>query len=321
MSASSEWHQALQWHFTIASRISATMLFMNQTSPCQQVISQLFPGMDLWMKRDDMLHPQVSGNKFRKLKYPLLVLQGQATHVVSMGGIWSNHIHALAHASKILGLPATALIRGAESMHSAMLEDVRNLGMRTQFVNRGAYRELRDDDSAWRKHVDPGAAEVLWLPEGGSTPLALRGVAELIAELPFIPDYLMVACGTGATLAGLLAGLAGRSKVIAIAAISKGDYLRTEISRLLMQAGYPDYQNYELLTEYHHGGYGKTNPALAGFCHEFQLETGIALEPVYTGKMMFALRELWHHGYLAKNASVVAVHTGGLQGARGFVPM
>ncbi|MFZ6777174.1 1-aminocyclopropane-1-carboxylate deaminase/D-cysteine desulfhydrase [Undibacterium sp. Ji83W] len=271
------------------------------------------------MKRDDMLHPQVSGNKFRKLKYPLQALQGQSAHVVSMGGIWSNHIHALAHAAHTLGLPTTALIRGATGMHSAMLDDVRALGMQVQFVSREAYRELRQDESAWRKHVELSDAVALWLPEGGSAPLALRGVAELVAELPFIPDYLVVACGTGATLAGLLAGLGGRSKVIAIAAISKGEYLRAEVSRLLRQAGYLDYQNYELLTDYHHGGYGKTTPALTGFCHEFQQETAIPLEPVYTGKMMFALRQLWHDGHLARNARVIAVHTGGLQGARGYL--
>ncbi|WP_255456512.1 1-aminocyclopropane-1-carboxylate deaminase/D-cysteine desulfhydrase [Undibacterium sp. YM2] len=274
--------------------------------------------MDLWMKRDDMLHPQVSGNKFRKLKYPLQALQGQSTHVVSMGGIWSNHIHALAHAVHALGLPATALIRGASGMHSAMLDDVVALGMQVQFVNREAYRQLRADDTAWRSHVVVPDERTLWLPEGGSAPLALRGVAELVAELPFIPDYLVLACGTGATLAGVLAGLGGRSRVLGIAAISHGDYLRADISRLLDQAGYPDYQNYELLTGYHHGGYGKVSAGLTDFCHEFQQETAIPLEPVYTGKMMYALRQLWHDGYLAQNARVVAVHTGGLQGARGF---
>ncbi|MFZ6871724.1 1-aminocyclopropane-1-carboxylate deaminase/D-cysteine desulfhydrase [Undibacterium sp. Di27W] len=296
------------------------MLFTGPASPCQQVCSQLFPGLDLWVKRDDLLHPQVSGNKFRKLKYPLLGLQGQRSHVVSMGGIWSNHIHALAHAAHALGLPATALIRGANGMHSAMLDDVKALGMQVHFVNRDAYRQLRLDESAWRSHLDSPVADTLWLPEGGSAPQALQGVAELIAELPFLPDYLVVACGTGATLAGLLAGLQGRSKVLGIAAISQGDYLRAEISRLLTQAGYPDHQNYELLTEFHHGGYGKAPPELQAFCQQFQQETEIALEPVYTGKMLFALRQLWHDGCLAQNARVIAIHTGGLQGARGFVP-
>lgn len=294
------------------------MLFTDQSSPCQQVISRFFPGLDLWVKRDDLLHPQVSGNKFRKLKYPLqaLISKEQARHVVSMGGIWSNHLHALAHASHLLGMSSTALVRGATGMHSAMLDDVRALGMQVCFVNRDAYRGLRDDEQAWREYCD--RKDAAWLPEGGSAPLALRGVAELIAELPFIPDCLLVACGTGATLAGLLAGLGGRSKVIGIAAISQAEYLRGEISRLLQQAAYPDYQNYELFCNFHHGGYGKAPTILLDFCSDFQQETGIPLEPVYTGKMLFALHKLWQEGYLAKTAKVIAVHTGGLQGARGF---
>ena len=301
------------------------MLFDALTSPCQPVISRFFPGLDLSMKRDDLLHPQVSGNKFRKLKYPLLATAGRPVHLLSMGGIWSNHIHALAHAASLLNLPATALIRGATGMHSAMLDDVQALGMKIRFVDRVAYRQLRQDSGALRTYLSDlselfdNGQEPVWLPEGGSAPLALRGVAELVDELPALPDYLVLACGTGATLAGVLAGLAGRAHVIAVAAISQGDYLRAEVSRLLSQAGYPDYQNYDLLTNYHHGGYGKAPGALLDFCQQFAEETGIALEPVYTGKMLFALRQLWHDGYLAKNARVLAIHTGGLQGARGFV--
>lgn len=303
----------------LSSALLPSMLLTSQASPCQPVHSKLFAGLDMWIKRDDLLHPQVSGNKFRKLKYPLLALPDKAAHLVSMGGIWSNHIHALAHAAHTLGLRSTALIRGAEGMHSAMLDDVSALGMGVRFVDREAYRQLRADELAWRNHcsIDHG----VWLPEGGSAPLALRGVAELIAELPFVPDQLVVACGTGATMAGLLAGLQGQARVTGIAAISKGDYLREEIRRLLQAAGYPDYRNYELLTDFHHGGYGKVSAELVDFCCQFQLETGIPLEPVYTGKMLFALRQLWHDGYLAKNVRVVAVHTGGLQGARGFTQM
>ncbi|MFZ6654872.1 1-aminocyclopropane-1-carboxylate deaminase/D-cysteine desulfhydrase [Undibacterium sp. TJN19] len=294
------------------------MLFTTQASPCQQVESRLFPGMNLWIKRDDMLHPQVSGNKFRKLKYPLQSLQGRKAHLVSMGGIWSNHLHALAHAAALAGLPATALVRGAEGMHSAMLDDIRQMGMQVCFVDRASYRKLRLDSLAWQQYVDLPEADVLWLPEGGSAALALRGVAELVEELPFMPDHTVLACGTGATLAGVLAGQAGRGQVWGIAAIKNAGYLRDEISRLLGEAAYPDCQNYQLLTDFHHGGYGKVSAELLSFCDSFQNETGIALEPVYTGKMLFALRQLWHDGYLASNASVLAIHTGGLQGARGF---
>ncbi|MBC3916665.1 pyridoxal-phosphate dependent enzyme [Undibacterium sp. CY18W] len=303
------------------------MLPPNQVSPCQRVESRHFPGMDLWIKRDDLLHPQVSGNKFRKLKYPLQAVQGRAVHIVSMGGIWSNHLHALAHAcalagmSGMPGMTATALVRGAEGMQSAMLDDIRELGMQVKFVTREAYRQLRSEPDAWRQYLVPDGREALWLPEGGSSALALRGVAELVAELPFIPTHTILACGTGATLAGVLAGLAGRSQVMGVAAISNAGYLKDEIARLLAEAAYPDYKNYQLLTDSHLGGYARVTPELMAFCADFEKETGIPLEPVYTGKMLFALRQLWHDGYLAADASVLAIHTGGLQGRRGFAPM
>lgn len=293
------------------------MLFTDQASPCQRVPGSLFGGVQLWLKRDDLLHPQVSGNKFRKLKYPFLALQGQTPQLVSMGGPWSNHLHALAHAAALYDYPATALVRGAGGVQSATLDDCRRLGMQLQFVTREDYRALRADPGQWRRHLEASAQHV-WLPEGGSAPLALRGVAELVDELDFIPDTMLVACGTGATLAGILAGLRGRGRVLGVAVFRNADYLRQEISRLLQEAGYPDYRNYQLLTGYHHGGYGKTTPALLEFCRQFTQETGIALEPVYTGKMLYALRQLMLDGYFFPQERIVAVHTGGLQGARGF---
>lgn len=274
--------------------------------------------MNLWIKRDDLLHPQVSGNKFRKLKYPLQALAGQSAHLVSMGGLWSNHLHALAHAAAIAGHPATALIRGSEGMNSAMLDDCRALGMQIRFVSREAYRGLRDDAEAWRQHLPDGNAQHVWLPEGGSAAAALHGVAELVSELEFTPDLMVLACGTGATMAGVLAGLGGQGRVIGVAAFKNADYLHAEVAHLLAAAGYPAYQNYQLLTTFHHGGYAKVSAELLAFCETFFQETGILLEPVYTGKMLFALRQLWLSGQIAPESKVVAVHTGGLQGLRGY---
>ncbi|MBI3286080.1 MAG: pyridoxal-phosphate dependent enzyme [Burkholderiales bacterium] len=294
------------------------MLFTDRVSPCQRVESSLFGRVQLWIKRDDMLHPQVSGNKFRKLKYPLRALQGRAPHLVTMGGPWSNHLHALAHAAALYGYPATALVRGSAGMHSATLDDCRRLGMQVQFVSRIAYRQLRDDSEQWRLHLAAITERHVWLPEGGSAPSALRGVAELVGELPFVPDAVVVASGTGATLAGLVAGMRGRGRLFGVAALKNAGYLRTEIAALLQAAGYEDNRNYELLTDCHCGGYGKTTPALLQFCAQFSRETGIALEPVYTGKMLFALQQLARAGVFSAQEKVLAVHTGGLQGARGF---
>lgn len=294
------------------------MPFAISASPCQLIEDSGLLGRPVWVKRDDLLHAQVSGNKFRKLKYPLAALQDQQATLVSMGGPWSNHLHALAHAAALLGYPAIGLVRGPEPVASATLDDCRSLGMQLRFVSRAEYRALREVPERWRSHLATTVANPAWLPEGGSAPQALHGVAELINELPFVPDSLLVACGTGATLAGLLAGLQGRGRVLGIAVLKNADYLRAEIARLLAEAGYPAYDNYELLTDYHHGGYAKATPELLQFCAEFQARTGIPVEPVYTGKMFYALKQLAAAGKFRTDESVLALHTGGLQGARGF---
>ena len=293
-------------------------------SPCYLIGDPGILGMPVWIKRDDLLHPQISGNKFRKLKYPLQALKhdavrhGQRPCLVTMGGIWSNHLHATAYAAALSGYASVGLVRGVEGMTSATLEDCRAQGMQIHFVDRMTYRTLRDDPAVW-----PGLAglapdtEAVWLPEGGSAPSALHGVAELSDELPFIPDSIVVACGTAATMAGLLAGLKGRGRVTGIAVLNNAEYLHGEVARLLCQAGYPAYTNYQLHTNYHHGGYAKVTPSLRQFCDAFTVQSGVPVEPVYTGKALYALRELVHAGYFGVNERVLMLHTGGLQGGRG----
>lgn len=295
------------------------MPFPHFSSPCQHIASAPFLGRDVWVKRDDLLHAEVSGNKFRKLKYPLLALQGQRRTLVTMGGPWSNHLHALAHAGAMGGWPTKGLVRGAPGLESATLDDCRRLGMHIQFVSREDYRALRANPQTWCRHVDNADDNHVWLPEGGSTPAALRGVAELVDELPFIPEVIMVACGTGATLAGLLAGLQGRSRVIGIAVLKNATYLHREIAALLREGGYPAYRNYELITDAHHGGYGKAPAGLRQFCRAFSQEYNLPIEPVYTGKLFYALHKMQQARAFGDDERVLAVHTGGLQGARGFV--
>lgn len=296
---------------------------VQRPSPLQLLDTRLFPGIQLWVKRDDLLHPDVSGNKFRKLKYPLLALQASAPTLVTMGGAWSNHLHASAHAAKLMGFAAIALVRAHEGQDlTPTLADCQRLGMQIRLVSREAYRQLRAQPEAWRAYVDEAAGQYAWLPEGGSAPSALHGVAELVDELeqqlPFIPDTLALACGTGATLAGVLAGMRGRGRVLGVAVLKNAGYLHAEIAGLLRQAAYPAQSNYDLLTEFHQGGYGKAPPPLRQFCNDFFTATGIPLEPVYTGKLFYALHQLACAGKFREGERVVAIHTGGLQGARGF---
>lgn len=304
------------------------MQFIHQPSVLQKLESCLFPGIHLWVKRDDLLHPTVSGNKFRKLKYPLLALQGSPATVLTMGGPWSNHLHATAHAARLAGFEAIGLVRGVPGLDptlSATLRDCQELGMQLQFVTREAYRNLRENPDSWRNYVAliaPASDKLIWLPEGGSTPLALRGVAEMvdemIAQLSFVPDTVVVACGTGATLAGILAGMQGRGQALGVAAIKNAGYLHADIAALLQDADYPAHGNYSLLTDFHHGGYARLSPELRRFYHEFVAQTAIAIEPVYTAKMFYALHKLAEGGRFRKGENVVAIHTGGLQGGRGF---
>jgi 1-aminocyclopropane-1-carboxylate deaminase len=299
------------------------MKFPSLASPCvalsPQICNEYFAGVAVWIKRDDLLHPQVSGNKFRKLKYILSALAPHEATLVTMGGIWSNHVHATAHAAHLSGLPAIGLIRAAEGMDSAMLDDCRALGMRIQFVSREAYRRLRDDAQAWREYVPELIYDAIWLPEGGSAPEALHGVAELVDELPFLPDAIAVACGTGATLAGVLAGLRGRSQVIGIPVLKNAEFLHQDIARLLTDAGYQEQRNYALHHDFHHGGYGKAPAVLRDFCTAFANDTGIPIEPIYTGKLFYALREICVNGRLQRGQTLIAIHTGGMQGARGMM--
>ncbi len=294
-------------------------------SPCTLLDDETLFGMPIWVKRDDLLHPVVSGNKYRKLKTPLSALAESVKHanlssarspkIITMGGIWSNHLHATAYAAAEMRFDSHAFVRGHAPMNTVMLDDCRKQGMQIQYVDREVYRALRDDPGHWQTLVAQ-EPHCYWLPEGGSTPDALAGVAELVDELPFIPDVILVACGTGATMAGLLAGLRGRGRVVGIAVINHGEYLRNEMSRLLCQAGYVDYRNYQLHTHFHHGGYAKASPELHKFCGNFMERFQLPIEPVYTGKVFFALQSLIASGDILRHEKVVVLHTGGLQGAR-----
>lgn len=296
------------------------MNLLLQASPLQSISSELFPGIELWMKRDDLLHPTVSGNKFRKLKYLFQDLAPD-TQLISMGGAWSNHLHALAHAAHLTARPCTGLIRGLRQPNAALtptLQDCTNLGMQLHFVSRETYRQLRHDTVYWQSQIAHDPQRCLWIPEGGMSLEALRGVAELVDELDFLPDTLVAACGTGTTLAGLAVGMRGRGRVLGISAVQNAHFLAAQVSSLLHQAAYPAWNNVEINTEFDHGGFGKVSPTLRDFCLRFEHDYQIEIEPIYTGKMLYAVHSLAHQNFFRPDERVIVVHTGGLQGKRGY---
>lgn len=271
--------------------------------------------LELWIKRDDLLHPIISGNKWRKLKYILnQALHNGADSIVSMGGAYSNHLHALAFACKALGLQTIGYIRGERPAQlNPTLHDLLDWGMELRFVSRSDYRQLRnyqDHDSFPERQ--PGQ---YWLPEGGATDLALQGVAELVDEIEIGFDTLAVACGTGTTLAGLLAS-PRTSRVIGVAALKGGDFLIDDVQQLLNRQGMTSQADWRILVDYHFGGFAKTTPELLAFMQDFQQRHGIELEPIYTGKLLFALYDLIRRDYFPAGQRIVAIHTGGLQGKR-----
>lgn len=270
--------------------------------------------IELWMKRDDLLHPVISGNKWRKLKYYLdNALFSGVDSLISMGGAYSNHLHALAYVAKSLGLQSTGLIRGEQpDTLNPTLCDMQNWGMELKFVSRSDYRLLRQYKGA---HDLPGLKpRQYWLPEGGAQTFALKGITELVDEIDVSYDVLCVPCGTGATLAGIINAAPVQTSILGFAALKNAGFLMNDIESLLPHPC----TNWLINHNYHFGGFANTNPGLMTFILDFEDKTGIPLEPVYTGKMMFGLFELIAKNYFKPGQRIIALHTGGLQGKRGF---
>ncbi len=269
--------------------------------------------INLWLKRDDLLHPIISGNKWRKLKYSLQhALSLGCNTLVSMGGAYSNHLHALAFAGQQLGFQTKGLIRGEPSTPlNPTLQDLQDWGMTLEFVSRSEYRQLRQYQH-W--HALPGlSANQYWLPEGGAGQWALPGVAELLTEITIPYDYLCVACGTGTTLAGLLTQGLRPTTLMGFAAFKNAGFLNAEVARQLNE---PTLNHWLLNLDYHFGGFAKVTPSLLRFIQHFEQMTDIALDPIYTGKMLYGLYDLIGQGYFKPGQSIIALHSGGLQGRR-----
>jgi 1-aminocyclopropane-1-carboxylate deaminase len=291
-----------------------TRLF--RPSPLMKITDPLLAKheVELWLKRDDLLHPIISGNKWRKLKYSLeFVLSHRLNHVVSMGGRYSNHLHALAYCAKWLGLKTTAYIRGEKpSVLTPTLEDIMQWGMCLRFVSRSDYRRLRHIRE-WDKGPDGGLGD-FWLPEGGAQVWALQGVGEISAEITRSFDVWCVPCGTGTTLAGLAKAAPSAVSMLGFATFPHSASLDKEIQFLLEGSVFTGMIN----RDYHFGGFACCPPELLAFIDAFTAKTGIPLEPVYTGKMLFGLYDLIQKGYFKRGWRIMALHTGGLQGNRGY---
>jgi 1-aminocyclopropane-1-carboxylate deaminase len=277
-------------------------------------------GVNVWMLRLDQVHPQVSGNKWYKLKYALqdLIARGEG-RVLTFGGAYSNHVHALAFAGQALGIETIGVIRG-EPAYAAnpTLSDARAWGMQLEFVDRATYRNRQDP--AFEQQLRSRLGNFGLIAEGGFGPLGLAGCREIFAGLDGVADFdlICVAAGTGGTMAGLIAGKSASSRLLGFSALKGGDFLYANIAALLQLAGEDDPGGWGLQLDAHGGGYARTSPLLAAFMAAFQHQTGVALDPVYTGKMVLRFNQIVAQGEVAVGSRVLLIHTGGLQGLRGM---
>lgn len=304
-------------------------LFQHGPSPLEQLAipEAAARGVSLMIKRDELLRVgpglALCGNKWRKLQYNLQAARDQGYgRLLSFGGAYSNHIAALAAAGAQFGFDTIGIIRGDPIAGlNPTLRFAEACGMKLVFVSRSAYRQRYG--LAYQQKLQQSFGPAYLLPEGGTNLLALQGCMELPreidAQLSSPTDFYVLSVGTGGTMAGLIAGLNVPARVLGFSAL-KGGFLQAEVRWWLDQVftagkAVPDWS---IHTGYHFGGYAKHRPELLHFIQDFYQQHGIALDPIYTGKMLYGLMEMIRQGFFPEGSRIVAVHTGGLQGIAGF---
>lgn len=294
---------------------------MQIISPVQSVHHPLFSQHDIHVsiKRDDLIHPVISGNKWRKLLFNIKEAKNKGLKgILSFGGAYSNHIHALAYACYQSNMPSQGIIRGEGCYASnSTLSQASKWGMNLQFVNREIYRCRNDIDYLANLQIQYPHYHLV--PEGGSNALAVKGMSLLMDELKHQAtfDTLFVPVGSGGTLAGIISGNAEQHKLYGVTVLKQGEYLNEEIKMLLPKHA-KNYSNWELLTQYHGGGYGKFSAEDCRQICEFSHLTQVPFEPIYSGKMLLALLDLIQQGFFPSGHRIMLVHTGGLQGLYGL---
>lgn len=291
-------------------------------SPVQEVhdVALSNSGIRLLIKRDDLIHQHISGNKWRKLKYNLAEAVQQHHHtILTFGGAYSNHIAASAFACKKMGLESIAIIRGEDDATNPTLSFARQNGMQLHFVSREDYRQLTRVGAYGDAPALDQFGRCFIIPEGGANGLGVRGCAEILPEVEEHADVVCCAAGTGTTLAGLAISLKENQQLIGFPALKGADFLRDDVQRLAEQSNLKHGTlNLELISDYHFGGYAKLKPELLDFITAFTERTGIPLDPIYTGKMMFGIYDRIKKGHFNKGTTILAIHSGGLQAWEGM---
>ena len=274
-------------------------------------------GIELAVKRLDLIHPLVSGNKFYKLKYNLLQAKAQdCKSVLTFGGAYSNHIQATAAACRLVGLDSIGLIRGEETLPlNPTLAFAQDHGMKLAYLSRGDYRKKKEGQ--FLADLQNQFPNTFIIPEGGTNEWAIQGTAEILGAEDSKFSHIIAPIGTGGTFAGLVQSLSTEQKAIGISSL-KGNFIIEEVRQILQETGEFPNTSWTVFTDYHFGGYAKYTQALIDFIWDFHRSFGIVLDPIYTGKMMYGLWELIQQDYFPPGSKILAVHTGGIQGNKGF---
>ncbi|MEH2315526.1 MAG: pyridoxal-phosphate dependent enzyme [Nostoc sp.] len=300
--------------------------------PLQQINSEIVrhADVDLYVLRLDLMHRWVNGNKWFKLKYNLLeAKQKNFTRLLTFGGAYSNHIYATAAAGNLFGFRTIGVIRGEERLPlNPTLSFAVQQGMQLVYLNREMYRQR--NTAALQEYLQQRFGEVFIIPEGGSNLNGVRGCTEIIGDpMPtagyaYAFDHICVACGTATTLAGIALSLHQGQRAIAFPVLKNGAFLAQEIESLLtsyLASGLPaaySPASWELMCDYHFGGYAKVNDELLLFSQQFNEEHGVPLDYVYTAKMFYGVMDLLQQGFFGKGDRLLLIHTGGLQGNVGM---
>jgi 1-aminocyclopropane-1-carboxylate deaminase len=268
----------------------------------------------LYIKREDLLHPYISGNKFRKLKYNLVQAKKENKNtLLTFGGAFSNHILAVAAAGNSNGFKTIGIIRGEELVDKVndnpTLKRAQDFGMDFEFVTRESYREKGSLN--FKERIKQKFGDVYFIPEGGTNDLAVKGCEEILTSNDEKFDYICCAVGTGGTISGIINCSKNSQQVLGFPAL-KGDFLREDICSFVSKT------NWDLITAYHFEGYGKVSEELIQFINEFYQKYKIPLDPIYTGKMVFGVFDLIDKNYFPDNSKILMIHTGGLQGVAGM---
>lgn len=285
---------------------------MNVPSPLAELRDDRLAlhGVRLLLKRDDLIHPELTGNKWRKLKYNLEAARDYgARTLLTFGGAYSNHIRAVAAAGHYFGFATVGVIRGEEHLPlNDTLAYAVSRGMRLTYLDRGTYREKMKPEVIRRLREEFG--DFYLVPEGGSNALAIPGCAELVEEITKPFDVICCPAGTGGTLAGIASALGEGQRAIGFSVLKGGNVLRDDVAALQVEALGMATNNWSIETEFHFGGYAKSTAELQAFIGEFEKRHGFRLDWVYVAKMMFGVFTLIERGAFAPETVIVAVITG-----------